>query len=157
MINKKLKRFLKKFLTMALKLLSALDTAKTRFYHFKAIIAVGMGLFTDAYDLFCITPIMVLIRRVYYEEPTLPILVQSIILAITFLGAAIGQLMFGRLGDVVGRRRMYGLALLIMVVSSIGCGFSICTTKKCVLVSLGLFRFFNIPCRPPSCRSLLTR
>jgi PHS family inorganic phosphate transporter-like MFS transporter len=135
---------------MALKVLSALDTAKTQLYHIKAIIIAGMGLFTDAYDLLCILPVMGLIGRVYYGNESdddsnkkyeVPPSVTSTMLAIALLGTAIGQLVFGRLGDRVGRRRMYGIALMIMVLSSIGCGFSICTTKNCVLVSLGLFRF----------------
>ena len=132
---------------MALKVLSALDTAKTQLYHFKAIIIAGMGLFTDAYDLFCIAPIMILFERVYYEkEPeskkyVIPPIVVSTMVAIALLGTAIGQLVFGRLGDKIGRRRVYGLALMIMVLSSIACGFSIGTTRTCVLVSLGLFRF----------------
>ncbi|KAM1242762.1 hypothetical protein ACFX2G_035081 [Malus domestica] len=53
---------------MALKVISALDTAKTQWYHFKAIIIAGMGLFTDAYDLFCISPILRLLDRVYYQK-----------------------------------------------------------------------------------------
>jgi hypothetical protein len=53
---------------MVLKVLSALDTAKTQLYHVKAIIIAGMGLFTDGYDLLCILPIMGLIGRVYYEN-----------------------------------------------------------------------------------------
>ena len=134
---------------MALKVLSALDTAKTQLYHFKAIIIAGMGLFTDAYDLFCIPSIMALIGRVYYDQEKpeskkykVPPVDNSIMLAIALLGTAIGQLVFGWLGDRVGRRRVYGIALMIMVLSSIGSGFSICTTRKnCVLVSLGLFRF----------------
>ena len=132
---------------MALKVLSALDTAKTQLYHFKAIIIAGMGLFTDAYDLFCIAPMMILFERVYYEkEPeskkyVIPPIVVSTMVAIALLGTAIGQLVFGRLGDKIGRRRVYGLALMIMVLSSIACGFSIGTTRTCVLVSLGLFRF----------------
>ncbi|KAJ6731220.1 INORGANIC PHOSPHATE TRANSPORTER 1-9-RELATED [Salix viminalis] len=52
---------------MALKVLHALDAAKIQYYHFQAIIIAGMGLFTDAYDLFCIPPIMKLLGRVYYE------------------------------------------------------------------------------------------
>jgi hypothetical protein len=39
---------------MALRVLSAIDTTKTQLYHFKAIGIAGMGLYTDAYDLFCI-------------------------------------------------------------------------------------------------------
>ncbi|KAM1030674.1 hypothetical protein ACFX13_035262 [Malus domestica] len=53
---------------MALKVISALDTTKTQWYHFKAIIVAGMGLFTDAYDLFCIPPILQLLGRVYYQK-----------------------------------------------------------------------------------------
>lgn len=128
---------------MALKVLSALDSAKTQVYHFKAIIIAGMGLFTDSYDLFCITPIMRLLGRVYYKESgsQTPPAVVSTIVGIALVGTVFGQLLFGWLGDRIGRRKMYGLALMIMVLSSVGCGFSICTTRSCVLVSLGLFRF----------------
>lgn len=40
---------------MELEVLEALDTARTQYYHVKAIIIAGMGFFTDAYDLFCIS------------------------------------------------------------------------------------------------------
>ncbi|XAR64286.1 hypothetical protein NMG60_11024563 [Bertholletia excelsa] len=132
---------------MALKVLSSLDTAKTQLYHFKAIVIAGMGLFTDAYDLFCIPPIMKIIGRVYYEsnhpnrQYEVPVALTSIMVAIALLGAAIGQLLFGRLGDLIGRRRVYGLSLFLMVLSSIGCGFSMGTSRRYVLGSLGFFRF----------------
>ncbi|KAF9621389.1 hypothetical protein IFM89_020588 [Coptis chinensis] len=133
---------------MALKVLSALDTATTQYYHFKAIVIAGMGLFTDAYDLFCIPPIMKLIGRIYYdyESPNhkpgeVPPTVISISITIALLGAVIGQLVFGWLGDRIGRKRVYGLSLMLMVSSSIGCGFSICRTTPCVILSLCFFRF----------------
>ncbi|XP_018860630.1 probable inorganic phosphate transporter 1-9 isoform X2 [Juglans regia] len=130
---------------MALKVLSALDNARIQLYHFKAIIIAGMGLFTDAYDLFCIQPVMILIGRVYYEHGAdkyrAPPDVVSAMVAIALMGTAIGQVVFGWLGDRVGRRRVYGIALMIMVLSSFGCGFSFCKERGCVLASLGLFRF----------------
>ena len=130
---------------MALKVLSSLDTAKIQYYHFKAIIIAGMGLFTDAYDLFCIPLIMKLIGSVYYAGPArdqqVPALVTSAMGAIALLGTVIGQLVFGRLGDLRGRRKVYVFALLIMVFSSVGCGFSMGRGRTCVLLSLGLFRF----------------
>ncbi|XVE94369.1 hypothetical protein REPUB_Repub02eG0002900 [Reevesia pubescens] len=141
---------------MGLKVLSALDAAKIQLYHFKAIIVAGMGLFTDAYDLFCIPPIIKLIGRIYYintlseaecSKPkekgykSTPPGVVSALVAIALLGTVIGQLVFGRLGDRIGRRRVYGLSLTMMVLCSIACGFSICKTRNCVLVSLGFFRF----------------
>ncbi|KAA8537372.1 hypothetical protein F0562_026941 [Nyssa sinensis] len=102
-----------------------------------------MGLFTDSYDLFCIPPIMKLIGRIYYQDNhhRVPPVVTSTMVAVALLGTVIGQIVFGRLGDCKGRRRVYGLALMFMVLSSIGCGFSISTSRTYVLLSLGFFRF----------------
>lgn len=130
---------------MALKVLSALDSAKTQFYHFKAIMVAGMGLFTDAYDFFCIPPIIKLLGRIYYHDNKIPneipAHISSIMVATALLGSVIGQVVFGILGDRIGRRRVYGISLMLMVLSSFGCGFSICTSRTCVMYSLGFFRF----------------
>ncbi|XP_076892280.1 putative inorganic phosphate transporter 1-9 [Bidens hawaiensis] len=136
---------------MALKVLSALDVAKTQYYHFKAIIIAGMGLFTDSYDLFCIPLIMRMIGRIYYPEIhrdvdqkkwfEVPTVINSTMICVALMGAVIGQLVFGRLGDCVGRRRVYGISLVMMVVGSIGCGFSLSKLTSMVFVSLGFFRF----------------
>ncbi|KAJ8772535.1 hypothetical protein K2173_027712 [Erythroxylum novogranatense] len=133
---------------MALKVLSALDSARTQYYHFKAIIIAGMGLFSDSYDLFCVPPIMNLLKRIYYEKASVDhtvdhnyTVVASTMVGIALLGAVIGNIVFGRLGDRRGRRNVYGLALMMMILSSVGCGFSVCRTKKCVLTSLAMFRF----------------
>ena len=135
-----------------LKVLSALDMAKTQYYHFKAIMIAGMGLFTDAYDLFSIILITKMLGRIYYsdspdgdgEKYSTPPVVVSALVAVALLGTAIGQLVFGRLGDLKGRRRVYGLALMLMVFGSLGSGFSICIRRTCVLLSLGFFRFLLI-------------
>lgn len=128
---------------MPLKVLSALDTAKVQYYHFRAIVVAGMGLFADAYDLFCSPPIMNLLGRIYYEDNNyeIPPFVLAFLLGTPLLGTAIGQLIFGRLGDRMGRRSVYGTSLMLMVISSLGCGFSIGRTDTCVLASLGFFRF----------------
>ncbi|PKA51078.1 putative inorganic phosphate transporter 1-10 [Apostasia shenzhenica] len=132
---------------MALKVLTALDHAGTQFYHFKAIIIAGMGLFTDAYDLFCITPVLKLIGRIYYPPGddgapgVTPPATYSVVVSVALLGTVTGQMVFGPLGDSMGRRRLYGLALLLMIFSSLGSGFSICRTRGCVLTSLCFFRF----------------
>ncbi|RCV21455.1 hypothetical protein SETIT_4G140700v2 [Setaria italica] len=132
----------------AIRVLTALDQARTQYYHFKAIVIAGMGLFTDSYDLFCIAPVMKLIGRVYYPaDPTAaspgvtPPAVVSATVGVALLGAVAGNLLFGALGDRAGRRRVYGASLLLMVVSSVGSGFSVCRTRRCALASLCLFRF----------------
>ncbi|XP_074286773.1 putative inorganic phosphate transporter 1-9 [Silene latifolia] len=128
---------------MGLRVLSVLDTTKVQYYHFKAIIIAGMGLFTDSYDLFCIAPVTILLGRIYYPHSKylIPPVVISTMLGVALLGTIIGQLIFGRLGDLIGRRRVYGIALALMVLSSFGCGFSVCTSRTCVLVSFSFFRF----------------
>jgi PHS family inorganic phosphate transporter-like MFS transporter len=132
----------------AIRVLTALDQARTQYYHFKAIVIAGMGLFTDAYDLFCIPPVMKLIGRVYYPADPVaarpgvtPPAVVSATVGVALLGAVAGNLLFGALGDRAGRRRVYGASLLLMVASSIGSGFSVCRTRRCALASLCLFRF----------------
>uniref|UniRef100_A0ACD5VBK7 Uncharacterized protein n=1 Tax=Avena sativa TaxID=4498 RepID=A0ACD5VBK7_AVESA len=132
-----------------IRVLTALDHARTQYYHFKAIIIAGMGLFTDSYDLFCIVPVMKIIGRVYYPPSSgddgrpgvTPPAVVSAIVSIALLGAVFGNLLFGVLGDRVGRGRVYGSCLLLLVCSSVGSGFSICRTRGCALSSLCLFRF----------------
>ncbi|CAL0312177.1 unnamed protein product [Lupinus luteus] len=114
-----------------LKVLTALDTAKTQYYHFKAIIIAGMGLFTDAYDLFSITLIIKMIGRIYYSDRhddnkhQTPPFIASALVVVALLGTAIGQVVFGRIGDLKGRRRVYGHALMLIVIGSLACGFSI--------------------------------
>ncbi|KMT19220.1 hypothetical protein BVRB_1g014020 [Beta vulgaris subsp. vulgaris] len=104
-----------------------------------------MGLFSDAYDLFCIAPVTILLGRIYYSDHNhkfqIPAVVVSAMVAVALLGTALGQLVFGLLGDRIGRKRVYGFALILMVLSSFGCGFSICRSKTCVLLSFGFFRF----------------
>uniref|UniRef100_A0A0E0F3B4 H(+)/Pi cotransporter n=1 Tax=Oryza meridionalis TaxID=40149 RepID=A0A0E0F3B4_9ORYZ len=128
--------------------LTALDQARTQYYHFKAIVIAGMGLFTDSYDLFCIAPVMKIVGRVYYSDGgggggpgVTPPAVVSATVGVALLGAVIGNVVFGALGDRVGRRRVYGACLLLMVCSSVGSGFSVCRTRRCALASLCFFRF----------------
>lgn len=131
---------------MAVKVLATLDVAKTQYYHFKAIIIAGMGMFTDAYDLFCITPVTKLLGRIYYDahdqKPgVMPPAVFSAMVAVALMGTIIGNLVFGALGDRIGRRRVYGFLLLLMFSSSFACGFSFGRSRGCVLSSLCFFRF----------------
>ncbi|CAA3001476.1 probable inorganic phosphate transporter 1-9 [Olea europaea subsp. europaea] len=134
---------------MALQVLPDLDSARTQYYHFKAIIVAGMGLLTDAYDLFCLPPIMRLLGRIYFDDSKkhkgdqlyeVPKEVISSMVGTALLGTVIGQLVFGYLGDRIGPR-VYGLALMLMVLSSIGCGLSFSTSTTSVLSTLMFFRF----------------
>ncbi|KAL5537754.1 hypothetical protein UlMin_044667 [Ulmus minor] len=126
---------------------SALDNAKTQSYHFKAIIIAGMGFFTDAYDLFCITAVTKLIGRLYYFKPgegpgALPTNVNNAIVGVALVGTLAGQLFFGWLGDKLGRKKVYGLTLITMVGCALASGLSFGHTPKTVITSLCFFRFW---------------
>ncbi|TVU44263.1 hypothetical protein EJB05_03699, partial [Eragrostis curvula] len=92
-----------------LHVLSALDAAKTQWYHFTAIVIAGMGFFTDAYDLFCISLVTKLLGRIYYyrgegaaDPGSLPPNVAAAVNGVAFCGTLSGQLFFGWLGDKMG-------------------------------------------------------
>ncbi|KAG8370408.1 hypothetical protein BUALT_Bualt14G0113800 [Buddleja alternifolia] len=131
-----------------LQVLKALDVAKTQLYHFTAIVVAGMGFFTDAYDLFSISLVAKLLGRIYYtkagaEKPgVLPPSVSSSVTGVALVGTLAGQLFFGWLGDKMGRKKVYGMTLLIMVVCSVASGLSFGSTPKGTMATLCFFRFW---------------
>ncbi|KAK4562356.1 hypothetical protein RGQ29_005006 [Quercus rubra] len=128
--------------------LKALDAAKTQCYHFTAILVAGMGFFTDAYDLFCISLVTKLLGRIYYTVPgslkpgTLPPNVANAVNGVAFCGTLAGQLFFGWLGDKLGRKRVYGITLILMVVCALASGLSFGHSAKGVMATLCFFRFW---------------
>ncbi|CAJ1950427.1 unnamed protein product [Sphenostylis stenocarpa] len=130
-----------------LQVLNTLDIAKTQWYHFTAIVIAGMGFFTDSYDLFCISLVTKLLGRIYYTEGhnrpgSLPANVSAAINGVAFCGTLVGQLFFGWLGDKMGRKRVYGMTLMLMVISSIASGLSFGKDPKAVISTLCFFRFW---------------
>ncbi|KAK6645957.1 hypothetical protein PHAVU_L002047 [Phaseolus vulgaris] len=131
----------------SLQVLNALDVAKTQWYHFTAIVIAGMGFFTDSYDLFCISLVTKLLGRIYYTEGhdnpgSLPPNVSAAINGVAFCGSLAGQLFFGWLGDKMGRKRVYGMTLMLMVISSIASALSFGKDPKAVMATLCFFRFW---------------
>ncbi|KAG0553611.1 hypothetical protein KC19_12G025300 [Ceratodon purpureus] len=131
-----------------LEVLTALDKAKTQWYHFTAIIIAGMGFFTDAYDLFSIPVVTNLLGRIYYQVPGsktpthLPVNVNAAVNGVALCGTLAGQLFFGWLGDKLGRKKVYGMTLMLMVISALACGLSLGHTATSVMTTLCFFRFW---------------
>ncbi|KAG9141827.1 hypothetical protein Leryth_013954 [Lithospermum erythrorhizon] len=128
--------------------LTRLDVAKTQLYHWKAVVVSGMGFFTDAYDLFCISLITKLLGRIYYtvqgssKPGSLPPNVAAAVNGVALCGTLAGQLFFGWLGDKMGRKKVYGLTLMLMVVCSIGSALSFGSSPRAVMSTLCFFRFW---------------
>ena len=96
------------------------DNAGVSREHWKIMFISGMGFFTDAYDLFIIGVVMALIKPLWHVNKLEEGLVESTAL----LASAFGALLFGRVADMVGRKRIYGVEVLVVAAGAIGCAFS---------------------------------
>ncbi|KFA61649.1 hypothetical protein S40285_08196 [Stachybotrys chlorohalonatus IBT 40285] len=76
------------------------------------------GFLTDSYNLFSTNVIFASIAFVYWPNgEAWPGLMINIF---TLLGSVLGQLVFGFLADYYGRTRLYGIELVLVIVSTIG-------------------------------------
>lgn len=101
-------------------LIRGLNEAPVGLFHLKAVITAGVGFFADAYDLFIIGPALVLIKGLWHPSSASV----AFLSASSLLAAFFGALIFGRLADVVGRKRIYGFEAVLMVIGSLGCAFA---------------------------------
>jgi MFS family permease len=97
-----------------------MDNARITGQHWKIMLISGMGFFTDAYDLFCIGVVMALLKPIWHVGKVEESLVDSTAL----LAAAFGAMLFGRVADMVGRKRIYGVEVLVLAAGAIGSAFS---------------------------------
>ncbi|CAG8625862.1 2257_t:CDS:2, partial [Dentiscutata heterogama] len=101
--------------------LEKIDNAKFGWFHVRACIVSGVGFFTDAYDIFAINLVAVMLGYVYFGTNSLPTEVDLGIKVATPVGTLVGQVVFGILADVVGRKKMYGIELLIIIFATLSC------------------------------------
>jgi len=90
--------------------------------HVRAIIVAGIGFFTDAYDLFAIGLIINMLGVVYWlnsNKGAVPSDSATALKSVQSGGNVLGQVCFGILADVVGRKRMYGLELIIIIFATL--------------------------------------
>ncbi|KAK5018065.1 MFS transporter [Cryomyces antarcticus] len=104
--------------------LAEIDKAPFGWYHVRAVVVAGIGFFTDAYDIFAIGLVTAMLGVVYWQTAatkrgSIPTSADTAIKVATSGGTVIGQLAFGYLADVVGRKRMYGLELMIIIFATV--------------------------------------
>lgn len=102
--------------------LAEIDKAPFGWYHVRAIVVAGIGFFTDAYDIFAIGMVTNMLGTVFWHDSNAGVIPPNSDTAIkvaTSGGTVIGQLAFGFLADVVGRKKMYGLELIIIIFATL--------------------------------------
>lgn len=95
--------------------LQTFDEAGLREFHWSTVLTAGLGFFTDAYDLFIIGTVTALLAPLWHLSMSELVLLNAAALA----SSAIGAVVFGMLMDRVGRKRIYGLELLLLVAGAL--------------------------------------
>ena len=98
----------------------ALDESRITRFQWKIMFVSGMGFFADAYDLFVIGIVVALLKSEWHlSTPQV-----SLLNSVTLVASAAGALIFGRIADILGRKRIYGYEVLILAVAALGSALS---------------------------------
>ncbi len=92
-----------------------LDEAPPSRFHRRAVVISGMGFFTDAYDLFVIGTVSALVTTQWHLSTSQTSWVSGSAILAAFLGAFV----FGRIADILGRKKVYALVAAIMIVGAL--------------------------------------
>lgn len=98
--------------------LEEIDKAGFGWTQVKMILIAGVGFMTDSYDIFAINLSMNMLQYVYWNG-TIPDSTTTLIKVSTSVGTVIGQISFGSIADKVGRKKIYGLELIIMIFATL--------------------------------------
>ncbi|KAF2448296.1 MFS general substrate transporter [Karstenula rhodostoma CBS 690.94] len=100
----------------------ALQTIDSAPFQAWVVVVAGIGFLTDSFALFCLNVVTPMIGYVYWPHnvdndgtPQLPASVKTALMCSTLAGTMIGQVAFGVAADQLGRRKMYGLELVIVI------------------------------------------
>ncbi|KAI0267664.1 major facilitator superfamily domain-containing protein [Gloeopeniophorella convolvens] len=81
-------------------------------------LVAGAGFFTDAYDIFTISIAAMMLGYVYGKDNRLQPSADFGLKVASPVGNLVGQIFFGWLADLIGRKRMYGFELIIIVIAT---------------------------------------
>jgi MFS family permease len=100
--------------------LERMDEDKLTRLHWKIMFISGMGFFTDAYDLFIIGVVMALIKEQWRISPY----EEGLVASTALLASAVGAVLFGRVADMLGRKRIYGYEVLVLAIGAVASALS---------------------------------
>jgi len=120
--------------------LKEIDEAKFGWQHIRACLVAGTGFFMDAYDLFAVNFASTMIGYVYYGGKT-PANIDLGLKVTGSIGTLIGQLWFGYLADRLGRKKMYGVELMVIIVATVA---SALTGEGRAVTVVGTIMFWRV-------------
>ena len=97
-----------------------LNEAPASKFHRRTVIISGVGFFTDAYDLFVIGTAAALVALQWH----LSTLQTSWVTGAAILGAFVGAFTFGRIADIIGRKKVYVTVAIIMILGAVASAFA---------------------------------
>lgn len=120
--------------------LQKIDETAFGWYHIRAILVAGVGFLTDSYDIFAINLGITMMSYVYWKGD-MPASTTTLLKVSTSVGTVIGQIGFGTMADIVGRKKIYGLELIVMMTATV----LQCTLGKSPAVSfVAVLAFYRV-------------
>ncbi|MCL4403152.1 MFS transporter [Candidatus Marsarchaeota archaeon] len=98
-----------------------IEGAKLSRSHIKVMLIAGMSFFTDAYDLFVIGVVLLMLRSTF----TLGTFQLGILASAALFGAVIGPVLFGRVADRFGRKSTFWITVTILIIGALGSATSL--------------------------------
>ncbi len=113
------------------------DESKINKYHWRIVFTAGTGFFTDAYDLFVIGVVTAILSPIWHLGDH----EKALLNGASLISAALGAVLFGMLSDKYGRKKLYGLEAIILVVGALWSAFSMSFVQLLlarIVVGLGI-------------------
>ena len=98
--------------------LEKIDETAFGWLQVKTIMIAGVGFLTDSYDIFAINLGISMMSYVFWEG-NMPASTSTLLKVSTSVGTVVGQVSFGCAADVLGRKKIYGTELIIVICAAI--------------------------------------
>jgi PHS family inorganic phosphate transporter-like MFS transporter len=126
--------------------LAEIDKLKFGWYHVRSVVVAGVGFFADAYDIFAINLASSMLGVAFWQNAKvapgkIPSSADTAIKVATSGGTIIGQVGVGLLADIIGRRILYGVGLLIIIFATLAQALS---SGSHAVSTVGLLIFWRV-------------